>query len=179
MAKVRLYVATSIDGFIADSDGGVDWLEPYHGSKYGYKDFAAEIGAIVIGRRTYEQITTFGEAWPYADKRTIIVTSKQLKVLPQGAVAVDGVAQAIAHAQKIGPGDTWILGGAVTMRTAFDANLVDVVEIFVVPVMLGGGLSLLGALHRIRTLELEGIETYADGVVKLRYSTRRRNAPKA
>ena len=68
MGRVRFYVATSLDGFIADRDGGVDWMAPYDARLYGYDAFVDEIGALVMGRRTYEIIRAVGE-WPYVGKR--------------------------------------------------------------------------------------------------------------
>ena len=65
MARVRFYVATSLDGFIADREGSVDWLAPYDARLYGYEKFVAEVGALIMGRRTYEMISAIGEDWPY------------------------------------------------------------------------------------------------------------------
>lgn len=170
-ARVRLYVSTSIDGFIADADGGVDWLEPYQPASYGYQEFMQEVGTVVIGRRTFEQIATFGERWPYAEKRSIIVASQPLRALPpNGTTVLGGIAAAVREAREQSSRDVWVLGGAVTMRSAIDAGLVDFIDIFVVPVLLGRGISLLGSLHVPRTLDLDGITTYQDGVVKLRYN---------
>lgn len=170
-ARVRLYVATSIDGFIADAEGGVDWLEPYQPASYGYREFMQEVGAVVIGRRTFEQIATFGDRWPYAEKRTIIVASQSLRALPPNGTAVSGgIAAAVKAAREQSSRDVWVVGGAVTMRSAIDAGLVDLIDIFIVPVLLGRGIPLLGSLHVPRTLDLDGITTFQDGVVKLRYN---------
>ena len=73
MARVRFYVATSLDGFIADREGSVDWLAPYDARLYGYDKFLAEVGALVMGRRTYEMISATGEDWPYAGKPVFVL----------------------------------------------------------------------------------------------------------
>ena len=67
--QIQIYIATSLDSFIATADGGVDWLEPFQAEDLGYSAFVATIGTIVMGRTTYEQIRGFG-SWPYAVYRT-------------------------------------------------------------------------------------------------------------
>jgi len=176
MGRVRFYVATSLDGFIADREGGVDWMAPYDARLYGYEAFVAEIGALVMGRRTYELIHAVGD-WPYADKRVYVISSQALEAPPHGVVlASNGIAGALKSAREGTMDDIWVVGGAVTMQSALDANLVDVMEIFLVPVLLGAGLSLLNELKRSQTLTFDGIEAYPDGVVKLRYYTARYRA---
>ncbi|MEE8296800.1 MAG: dihydrofolate reductase family protein [Hyphomicrobium sp.] len=176
MGRVRFYVATSLDGFIADRDGGVDWMAPYDARLYGYDAFVDEIGALVMGRRTYEIIRAVGE-WPYAGKRVHVIASHALEHPPHGAVqASNGIAGALKSAREKTVEDIWIVGGATTMQSALDENLVDVVEIFLVPVLLGAGLSLFNELKRLQTLSFDGIEAYPDGVVKLRYFTARYRA---
>jgi dihydrofolate reductase len=167
--KVRIYVATSLDGFIADHEGGVDFLDHFDPKRYGYETFAGEVGAVIMGRRTYELVRALG-VWPYRDKRAYVLSSRPLGEMPKGAVTVSGgVTAGLAAAREIGNKDIWVVGGAVTMRTALEARAVDLVEVFLVPVLLGQGLSLLGQLEKHEQLSFLGIETFADGVVKLSY----------
>ena len=86
MARVRFYVATSLDGFIADREGSVDWLAPYDARLYGYDKFVAEVGALIMGRRTYEMISAIGEDWPYAGKPVFVLSSRSLGDTPTGVV---------------------------------------------------------------------------------------------
>lgn len=170
MARVRFYVATSLDGFIADGQGSVDWLAPYDARLYGYDKFFAEVGALVMGRRTYEAINALGEEWPYRGKPVFVLTSQSLGKVPHGvAAAPRGMWQALQHARLSTPKDIWIVGGAVAMQSALDDGLIDLMEIFLVPVMLGRGLTVLNDLRRHQNLVFDGIESYPDGVVKLRY----------
>lgn len=169
MGRVRIYCATSIDGFIADNDGDVDWLEPYEPTTYGFGEFAKDVGAVVMGRRTFEIARVFGE-WPYQSQRAYILTSKTPWNLPDNAeFCRDGIEAAVAAALTVTRKDVWIVGGSVTMQTAIDAGLVDLIEVFIVPVLLGSGLPLLQALENRPTLAFEGIETFSNGVVKLTY----------
>lgn len=171
--EVRLYVATSVDGFIADHEGGVDWLDNFEPSNYGFDEFTADVGVVVMGRRTYELVRMMG-VWPYAGKSVLILTSRPLRDLPPGTGLVgDGIAAAIAKARGMTAKDIWIVGGTVTMRSALEAGLVDRAELFIVPVLLGSGLTLLGSLSRRKELSFDNVETFPDGVVKLAYRVQR------
>lgn len=177
MARVRFYVATSLDGFIADREGSVDWLAPYDARLYGYDKFISEVGALIMGRRTYELIFAIGEDWPYAGKPVYVLSSSSLGDVPQGVVTnTRGIKAALQQAREATRNDIWIVGGAVTMQSALEEGLVDMVEIFLVPVLLGSGLSLLNDLSRRPTLIFDGIEAFPDGVVKLRYLVPSRSA---
>ena len=170
MARIRLYVATSLDGFIADGDGSVDWMAPYDARLYGYDKFLAEVGALVMGRRTFEMINATGEEWPYQGRTVIGLTSEPLSGLPRGVVTAGcGMLSALQQARETTQKDIWIMGGAVTLQSALEEGLVDLVEMFLVPVLLGSGLTLLNDLRRRQSLIFDGIEAFPDGVVKLRY----------
>src|SRR5512132_4583193 len=73
--KTSVFVGTSLDGFIARKDGGLDWLPKGGGEPHGYDEFIASVDAIVIGRKTFETVLTFG-AWPYGDKRVVVLSSR-------------------------------------------------------------------------------------------------------
>ncbi|HEY8246891.1 MAG TPA: dihydrofolate reductase family protein [Hyphomicrobium sp.] len=170
MARVRFYVATSLDGFIADREGSVDWLAPYDARLYGYDRFLGEVGALIMGRRTYEMIRAIGEDWPYAGKPVFVLASRSLGDVPPGVVQTTrGIRAALQQARETTRHDIWIVGGAVSMQSALEDGLVDMIEIFLVPVLLGAGLNLLNDLSRRPTLIFDGIEAFPDGVVKLRY----------
>jgi dihydrofolate reductase len=171
MARVRFYVATSLDGFIADREGSVDWLAPYDARLYGYDKFVGEVGALIMGRRTYDLILAIGEEWPYGRKPVYVLTSTSRgDNIPQGVLPTTrGIRAALQQAREMTRHDIWIVGGAVTMQSALEEGLVDMVEIFLVPVLLGAGLNLLNDLARRPTLTFDGIEAFPDGVVKLRY----------
>ena len=170
MACVRFYVATSLDGFIADREGSVDWLAPYDARLYGYDKFLDEVGALVMGRRTFELIRATGDEWPYRGKAVYVLASQPLGRLPVGVAQVSrGIGDALMQARRVTPRDIWVIGGAVTMQSALDDGMVDVVEIFLVPVMIGSGLHLMNDLAQRSQLTLDGVDSYPDGVVKLRY----------
>ena len=176
MARIRFYVATSLDGFIADSEGSVDWMAPYDARLYGYDKFLAEVGALIMGRRTYEMINATGEEWPYQGRNVFVLSSVSLASAPRGVVAAaHGMLSALQLARETTHKDIWIVGGAVTMQSALEEGLVDVIEFFLVPVLLGSGLTLLNDLRRRQSLLFDGIEAFPDGVVKLRYIVQKRD----
>src|SRR5262245_19607321 len=111
--RIRLYVAVSLDGFIADTSGGVEWLQPYETEDVGFPAFLAGIGTIVSGRRTYDQARGFS-SWPYSGKRIVVVTHWDLDANPpQRVEAYRGDLNTLAQMLKRETdGDIWILGGA-------------------------------------------------------------------
>jgi dihydrofolate reductase len=170
MARVRFYVATSLDGFIADGNGDVDWLAPYDARLYGYDRFLDEVGALIMGRRTFELINAVDEDWPYRGKPAFVLSSHPLGRLPASVTASPrGMWAALNQARQATIKDIWIVGGAVTMQRALEDGLVDLIEIFLVPVLLGTGVTLLNDLRLRQSLIFNGIESFPDGVVKLRY----------
>ncbi|MCH9809302.1 MAG: dihydrofolate reductase family protein [Alphaproteobacteria bacterium] len=171
MTQVRLYTAASLDGFVADSEGDSEWMAPYRESMFVESGFLESIGAVIIGRRTFEMMQAFGD-WPYDDKFAFILTSTAPRDLPQNAFFLSsGIAAAVQAAREKTSKDIWVVGGAVTMESALEAELIDIVEICVVPSLIGSGLSMLNRLKRKQKLEFEGIQAFSDGMVKLRYET--------
>ncbi len=169
MTQVRLYAAMSLDGFVADSDGDSTWMEAHHKSIFGESEFLDAIGAVVLGRRTCQMIQAFGE-WPYSEQYALILSSQPPWPVPATAVIIpNGIRAAVQAARERTSKDVWIVGGAVTMQSALEAGLVDIVEICVAPYLIGSGLSLLNSLNELQKLEFDGIHAFSDGVVKLRY----------
>lgn len=169
---VRLYIAASLDGYIATSDGGVDWLEPYHGVDVGYDAFIAAIGTIIMGRATYDQVFTFSE-WPYAGKSCLVLSSRPLGAVPDGVERVSGdVAAIVEQARRRNDGDIWLVGGARTARAFLDLGLIDRIELYVIPVLLGDGLRLFEPSCHGARMALERAEALPRGMVRLVYSLR-------
>lgn len=171
MGLVQCYIAASLDGFIADSDGGVDWLEPFQGGDddYGYEEFFDALGAIVVGASTYEQIPELG-GWPYGDVPAWVFTHRDL---PQfhGANATftsGDVAAVTRQIRREVDGNVWLVGGADLVRQFVDAHVLDELILFVVPVLLGAGIPLFGKTART-DLELVEANARGMGLAELRY----------
>lgn len=171
MPAVRIFTIVSLDGCVADASGAIDWLNAFDPRKYGFDAFQAGVSAVVMGRSTFEQITTFGDAWPHEGKKTVVLSSRKLDRLPAGAVHERaGIRAAVAAARDGASGDVWIVGGSVTMRSAIDAGLVDRIDLFVAPVLLGAGMPLFGELKRRVSLNFDNLQIHRDGVLHLSYA---------
>lgn len=167
--EIRLYIAVSLDGLIASRDGGIDWLDPFSAEDVGFERFLRDVGTIVMGRRTYDQILGFG-SWPYPGKRTVVLTSRPLP--PGGPAAETWVGKPGDLASSLraeSTGDVWLVGGARTAQAFLAANLVDRLEIHVVPLILGRGIRLFAPVAERRPLVLDDTVAYDNGIVRLTY----------
>ncbi len=173
--KIRGYMAMSADGYIADSEGGVSWLDPFNSVDAGYDAFFAEIGTIVFGRLTYEQTLTFTGDWTfdkaYAGKRCIVVTSKPLADQAGVERWTAGV-PALIETLKADPGeggDAWVIGGAMLQSAFIDAGAMDRLDLFVIPVLLGDGVRAFPPTNAGVPLTLLSTEALGMGMVRLSY----------
>lgn len=175
MARTVYYVAVSVDGFIADRDGGVGWLDAYSSPELGYDAFLAQVGAVVIGRSTYEQMLTFGP-WPYEGRDGLIVTSRPLPSPPPRArpVTIAELPAAVVELCKQTSRDVWIVGGGQTARECLSAGLIDELELYVIPTLLGTGIPLLSHHASSIPLRLIDQQVFSGGVTRLRYAVEKR-----
>ena len=173
MANI-VYIATSLDGFIATSDGGVDWLSEIPNpdqSDYGWADFMSRIDAIVVGRNTYEKVLTF-DPWPY--DKPVFVLSNSLDRVADGvadrAEIVSGdLRTVIERLNKRGHRNLYVDGGKV-IQSFLQEDLIDEMIITRVPVLLGGGIPLFDSLTRHLAFSHVGTETFNDSLVKSHYT---------
>lgn len=170
MSRTVYYAAVSADGYIAETDGGVGWLEPFNSPDLGYEAFLAKVGAVVLGRATYEQSLTFGP-WPYPGRLGLIVTTRPIAPLPEGvrAVSVAELPAALAGLQAQVKDDVWVVGGGLTARGCLDGGFIDELELYVIPRLLGDGIPLLAKRQAIVPLELIQTKPFHNGVVMVRY----------
>lgn len=137
-------IASSQDGLIARPDGSVDWLVTGAGppDEFGYKPFHASVDAIVMGRGTYEACRAMGE-WPYADKRVIVLTTRPIADAPDGVEGRNATAAAIvAECEAHGMARVWVEGGGDVIRQFMAIGRLDVLEVAVLPLVLGSGIRL-------------------------------------
>lgn len=169
-ARLVLYAAVSIDGCLADAEGGIGWLAPFDAQDYGMAGFLAGIGALLTGRATYDQVRDFPE-WPYAGKRVVVLTHRPLDPQPpEGVEAMTGDLDAVvARLKGEVTGDIWLLGGAAVAQAAMAGGLIDRMELFVIPVTLGAGIRLFGDRGTARGWRLTGSRPFPNGVVGLDY----------
>ena len=173
--KVSVYIATSLDGFIARKNGEIDWLTGGEGGEdYGYAEFMSDIDHIVMGRNTYEKVLTFG-GWPYA-KKVIVLSSRDLTIPPDLSEKVEALN--LSPRELINEMDTRrakhiYLDGGVTIQRFLREGLVDEMTITTIPILIGEGLSLFGKLEKDIKLDLIKSESFENGLVQNKYKVLR------
>ena len=173
MADLIYYVAMSVDGFIADKNGGVEWLEQIppslSGSDYGYGRLLTNTDALIMGRATYEQILGFGD-WPYAGKQTWVMTSQPLVSQRDDVIIThQSPADVIAAIGGRGLGQIWLVGGGMLAKAFHDQSLITEYIISVIPHLLGEGIPLFAVGAQETPLTLTHAEIYDSGVVQMTY----------
>ena len=172
MRNIILYIATSLDGFIARKDGSLDWLPQSTEDDMGYADFYDTIDTVVMGRTTYEQVVgeLSPDVWAYAGKTCYVATSKQMQNT-KDVTFIGGDIAGFISGLKNDPGkDIWLVGGGNLIESFVRSNLIDKYIITVIPTILGGGIPLFQGTHPSVSLSLIGTRTFGD-VVELTYSS--------
>jgi dihydrofolate reductase len=115
MVKVTLYIASSVDGYIARKDGSIDWLPPpvTDETDYGYAEFYSSIDAVLMGSRTYEQVLAFGD-WPYVDRPAHVFTTRLLSRPPGADVKFWNIlpSDIVEYLENTGMKHAWLVGGS-------------------------------------------------------------------
>jgi dihydrofolate reductase len=177
MANI-VYIATSLDGFIADKHGGLDWLHAVpnpDGLDFGWSEFLAGIDAIVMGRTTFETVCSFDVDWPYPVP--VFVLSNSLTEIPPShadkAQLVSGdLASLVAMLNGRGFQQLYIDGGK-TVQSFMAADLIDELIITRLPIVLGGGAPLFAELASAQNFEHLSTQVLLDAMVKSHYRRKR------
>ena len=168
--KASVFVGTSLDGFIARANGDLDFLEAGGGEPHGYDEFIATVDALVIGRKTFETVLTFG-SWPYGNKPVVVLSTRPLAPTPPGAMVerMSGApADIVSQLAARGIGHIYVDGG-ITIQRFLEAGLIYRLIITRVPVLIGGGIPLFGAVPRDIPLKHVATRHYASGLVQSEY----------
>ena len=176
MRRTVLYIAVSLDGYIADKNGRVDWLsghDPDEESEGSYSEFVQNIDTVVMGWETYHQVTT--ELSPdecvYDDFITYVITHREKASSEKIRFVHESPADLIKTLKETRGKDIWICGGASIAQQLMRDGLIDRFYISVIPIVLGAGVRLLGKLQE--NLKLKLMETRShNGIVELRYEKR-------
>ena len=169
--KTSVFVGTSLDGFIARRNGDFDCLPDGGGEPHGYDEFMASVDVLVIGRNTYEKVMTF-EAWPYAGKRVVVLSSRHVDVSGARGERIEVMngspAEIVARLEATGATHAYIDGG-ITVQGFLREGLIQRLIVTRVPVLIGDGIPLFGSLPRDMKLKHILTATYLGGLVKSEY----------
>jgi dihydrofolate reductase len=168
--NASVFIGTSLDGFIARANGDLDFLPPGGGEPHGYEEFMATVDALVIGRKTFETVLTF-DAWPYREKPVFVLSTLPLVEAPPQAV-VERMSGAPAHivSQLAARNIQHIyVDGGITIQRFLAAGLIQRLVITRVPVLIGAGIPLFGALPHDIVLRHVRTRQYASGLVQSEY----------
>ena len=176
--KISVYIAVSLDGYIAREDEGLDWL-PQPGDPgldpdedYGYAAFFADIDTMVMGRNTFETVLGFGGDWPYEDKQVVVLRNRPLTIPPEltDKVSAMGGTPAEIAATLASQGVQHVyLDGGLTIQAFLRAGLVDEMIITTIPVLIGGGRPLFGLLESDIHLQHRATHAWPNGMVQSHY----------
>lgn len=167
MRNVVLFIASSLDGYIASPDGSIDWL--FTDADYGYEEFYASIDTVLMGRKTYDQTLTF-ESYPFIGKRCIVFTTRNDQPTLPEVEFVRGDPAALIQTLKTEPGkDIFLVGGKGLLDRIVEENLIDIYCISIHPLILGAGIPLFGKFDHRTGLRLVRTLSFPSGLVQLWY----------
>jgi dihydrofolate reductase len=167
MRKIRYAVAMSLDGYIADSKGGADWI--VHEPEIDFAALLGQFDTLLIGRKTYETMVKAGRTSVPGMKIFVFSRTMRAKDFPGVAIIAKDAAKRAKSLRGEEGKDIWLFGGGELFRELLAEGLVDTVEVTVSPVLLGGGTRLLGGVAGSSKLRLEGNRIYGSGVISLTY----------
>jgi len=174
MRKIKLFIASSLDGYIATEDGSIDWLYTY--SDYGYTQFYNSVDTILMGRKTYDKIIELTTEYPHKDKKNYVFSQKKsagkrkekekdhnVEII---ADIIDFVKIQLLQSQGK---DIWLIGGADIISIFLNAGMLDEIILSIHPIVLGKGIPLFRNLQRQMNLKLVNSIPYESGLVQLHY----------
>jgi dihydrofolate reductase len=171
MARILGYIASSLDGFIADSAESLDWLFKAEADlgEYHYDLFIKRIRTVVMGRTTYDWMIRGGVPWPYSKQRVIVVTSRPLSDPPGVIEMRSDVDALVTELRALTDGDVWMLGGGRLQMAFLERGALDEIEIYFASAIVGGGYPLFPATGLRRTLTLVSAKSLGPGMARLHY----------
>jgi dihydrofolate reductase len=174
MRKLISYIAVSLNGKIARTDGRVDWLENAPNpdkSDYGFADFYDSVDATIQGNKTYEQVKSWDMEFPYKGKENYVI-SRNTELKDNEFVRfltkdpVENIRALKAQAGK----NIWLIGGGSVNTLFYNAGLLDELRLFIMPIIIPDGIELFTGLPNEKVLTLSEMKRYKSGAVELRYS---------
>ncbi|QDV52715.1 dihydrofolate reductase family protein [Gimesia fumaroli] len=176
--RVSVYIATSLDGFIARENGNLDWLPGSDGTSeqseedFGYHEFMDSVDVLIMGRKTFETVLSFEIEWPYSEKQVIVLSSQPLQIPNDLPATVESStsspAELIQQLSEKGYQRAYIDGGK-TIQSFLNAGLIQDMIITRIPVLIGSGIPLFGPVDNDRKLRHINTRTFENGFVQSEY----------
>ena len=172
--RIIVYIATSVDGYIARSDGAVDWLDrPMPKGGYGMNAFARSVDTVLWGRKTYDFAMKMGGLGAYGNLQHYVFSHQPLSNPLPNVEFISGPVPEFAAMLRTRKGkNIWMMGGASIIASFLDSGAIDEFSIHVIPVMIGEGIPLVAPRHRNTPFDLITVRSFPDGVVHLNYAVR-------
>lgn len=173
--KVTLFIATSLDGYIAAEDGSLDWLPGASGEQtsenedYGYQAFYDSIDTVLMGHATYRQILSFGGDFPYQGKTNYVFSHSKSGKEENVTFTSENPAELINKLKSLPGKGIWLNGGSKLIASFLDKGLVDDMILFIVPKTIGAGIPLFRPSQSQHRFSIVEAHSYQDGMVKLHY----------
>lgn len=172
--KVILYIATSLDGFIADENGNIDWLNSVDivEEDNSYDSFIKTIDTVILGRKTYDQVTKelAKDSYPYENQISYVMTSKTEKNIDNIIFTNENIIELVNKLKSEKGKDIWIIGGANTIEALVIENLIDEYQICMLPIILGKGIRLFKELEKPLQLKTESVNM-VNGMIYSKYTS--------
>ena len=173
MRKIILYIASSLNGKIAKTDDSVDWLESIPNPNkldYGYKALNKSIDTTIQGYSSYAQVMAWDIPFPYADKKNYVITRKQdLTNTEHVAFISQDHIEFIKRLKEQEGKNIWLIGGGQINSMLLEAGLIDEIQLFLMPVVIEGGVELFESLGIDKSIRLIESKSHPTGVVEMRY----------
>ncbi|BAT54780.1 bifunctional deaminase-reductase-like protein [Nostoc sp. NIES-3756] len=169
MRKIILFIASSLDGYIARESGEIDWL--FTDQDYGYTEFYDQVDTLIMGNKTYQQVLSFGE-YPYKDKEVFVFSKTESGKADNNAKFVNSDwLNFIKTLRQSQGGDVWLVGGAQLIHFFLQHHFIDELILSIHPIILGSGIPLIISDSNLGTkLELKNVKSFDTGLVQIFYS---------
>ena len=170
MRRIRYAVAMSLDGYIAGPNGEADWIimDP----EIDFNAIFNEFDTILVGRRTFEAMARAGQGGMPGMKAFVFSRTLKQRDYSDVTIVAENAEETLTALRQESGKDIWLFGGGSLFRSLLDAGLVDTVEVAVIPVLLGGGVSLFPPPAKRATLKLSRHKVYKTGIVALEYAVK-------
>lgn len=166
-----MFIASSLDGYIAREDGTIDWL--FTDSDYGYKEFYDSVDTVLLGRKTYDQVLEFTKS-PFEKKRCFVFTRQSYITNDHNLQFVNNPVERVKQLIRPPGKNIWLVGGSEIISVLLNADLISEIILSVHPIILASGIPLFRSIQKLSCLRFLNSKTFESGLVQLRYELRQK-----